>query len=35
MEGANQIIPKEDNAYFSLRHEAGIRREIIPSDMIH
>jgi hypothetical protein len=35
MEGADHRIPKEENAYFSFRHEAGIKRELIPNDMIH
>ena len=35
MEGVDYIIPKEDYAYCSFMHEAGIRRELIPNDMIH
>jgi hypothetical protein len=35
MEGDDHIIPKEEHAYFSFRHEARIRRELIPNDMIH
>jgi hypothetical protein len=35
MEGADHIIPKEEHAYFSFRREDGIRRELIPNDMIH
>jgi hypothetical protein len=35
MEGVDHRIPKEEHAYFSFRHEAGIRRELIPNDMIH
>jgi hypothetical protein len=35
MEGVDHIIPKEEHAYFSFGHEDGIRREIIPNDMIH
>jgi hypothetical protein len=35
MEGADHKIPKEEHAYYSFRHEAGIRRELIPNDMIH
>jgi hypothetical protein len=35
MEGDYHIIPKEENAYSSFRHEAGIRRELVPNDMIH
>jgi hypothetical protein len=35
MEGDYYIIPKEEHAYFSFRHEVGIRRELIPNNMIH
>ena len=35
MEGFDHIIPKEENAYFSFRHEVWIRREIILNDVIH
>jgi hypothetical protein len=35
MEGDDQIVPKEEHAYCSFRHEFGIRRELIPNDMIH
>jgi hypothetical protein len=35
MEGDDHKIQKEEYAYFSFRHEAGIRRELIPNDMIH
>jgi hypothetical protein len=35
MEGVDCIIPKEENAYFSFRHEAGIRRELILNDLIY
>jgi hypothetical protein len=35
MEGVDHIIPKEEHAYFSFRHEVGIRRKLIPNDMIH
>jgi hypothetical protein len=35
MEGDDCIIPKEEHAYFSFRHEAGIRRELILNDVIH
>jgi hypothetical protein len=34
MEGVNHRIPKEENAYFSFRHEDGISRELIRNDMI-
>jgi hypothetical protein len=32
MEGADYIIPKEENAFM---HEARIRRELILNNMIH
>jgi hypothetical protein len=35
MEGVHHKIPKEEHAYFSFRHEVGIRRELILKDMIH
>jgi hypothetical protein len=35
MEGFDHGILKEENAYFSFRKEVGIRRELIPNDMIH
>jgi hypothetical protein len=35
MEGADHRIPKEENAYFSFKHEAGIRRDLVPNNMIH
>jgi hypothetical protein len=35
IEGDYYIIPKEEYAYFSFKHEAGIRRELIPNDVIH
>ena len=35
MEGVDHIIPKEEHAYCSFRHEVWIRRELIPNDMIH
>jgi hypothetical protein len=35
MAGDAYKIPKEEHAYFSLRHEAEIRRELIPKNMIH
>jgi hypothetical protein len=37
MEGDDHIIPKEEHAYFSFRNfrnEVGIRRQLIPNDMI-
>jgi hypothetical protein len=35
MEGYDHKIQKEEHAYWSFRHEVGIRREIIPNEMIH
>jgi hypothetical protein len=35
MGGVDPKIPKEEHAYCSIKHEAEIRREIIPNDMIH
>jgi hypothetical protein len=35
MEVVDHNISKEENAYFSSRHEDGFRRELIPNDMIH
>jgi hypothetical protein len=35
MERDDHKIPKEEHAYFSFRHEARIRRELIPNNMIH
>jgi hypothetical protein len=35
MKGVYCRIPKEEHAYFSFMHEAGIRREVILNDMIH
>jgi hypothetical protein len=35
MEGFDYKIPKEEHAYCSFRHEAGIRRELISNNMIH
>jgi hypothetical protein len=35
MEGDDCIIPKEECAYFSFMHGAGIRRELILNDVIH
>jgi hypothetical protein len=35
MEGVDCRIPKEEHAYFSFRHEAGIRRELILKYVIH
>jgi hypothetical protein len=35
MEGVDHRIPKEEHAYFSFRDEVGIKRELIPNDMIH
>jgi hypothetical protein len=35
MEGVDYIIPKEEHAYCSFKHEVGISKELIPNDMIH
>jgi hypothetical protein len=35
MEGVDHRIPKEEHAYFLFTHEVGIRRELIPNNMIH
>jgi hypothetical protein len=35
MEDIDHKIPKEEHAYYSFRHDVGIKRELIPNDMIH